>query len=47
MASELTQAAFNLQLEVVPFWFGAMFAICLPQPPRQVCEASRLGWSEA
>lgn len=45
MASELTQAAFNLHLEVVPFWLGLCLQLASLKSP-QVCEASRLVWSE-
>lgn len=31
MANELIQVAFDLQLEVVGVWFGAVIAICLLQ----------------
>lgn len=34
MAIELIQVASDLQLEIVPVWFRAMIAICLPQITR-------------
>ena len=46
MASELTQAAFNLRLGLFLFGLGLCLQSASPKPPRQVCEASRLVWSE-